>query len=62
MLMQEFQAQLAEMQEFPWTVAAGADEANMRLVGKLPPKESTPAETFLKWYTPPLSVMISPTR
>jgi hypothetical protein len=48
--LQEFQAELTELQKFPWMVAAGADEASMRMVGKLPPKKHTLADTLFVWW------------
>ena len=47
--MQEFQLELAKLQEFPWTVATGDDEKHLRALGKLPPKESSKAEAFVNW-------------
>ena len=49
LLPQEFQVRLVQLQQFPWTVAAGEDEKNLRCMGKLPPKKPTLGETFLNW-------------
>ncbi|KAK9908903.1 hypothetical protein WJX75_004497 [Coccomyxa subellipsoidea] len=46
----EYQAALAALQDFPWTVATGDDEKHLQALGKLAPKKKTLGETFINWY------------
>lgn len=48
--LQEYQAALAALQDFPWTVATGDDEKHLQALGKLPPKKKTLGETFINWW------------
>ena len=48
-LLQEFQIQLAQLQDFPWAVATGDDEKHLRALGKLPPKKRSAGEAFISW-------------
>lgn len=48
--LQEYQAALAALQDFPWTVATGDDEKHLQALGKLPAKKKTAGETFINWW------------
>lgn len=48
--MQEFQNELAALQEFPWTVATGDDEKHLRAQGKLPHKKKSLGDAFINWW------------